>query len=306
MNIAYIDPLMRAWERMKKALFKPFDLRKWLVVGFTAFLAGLLDGHGGGGNQSRGGGSVDFGDLAFAPQTFRNWLIDNPAWFIGIIFIAVFVVLLIIVLSWLSSRGKFMFLDNVVHDRMEVAKPWHEFRDRGNSLFLWRLAFGFICLLAVIAFVVNFFEVAADLYEEEPSAHIPVFFIVRMALTLFLIFIIAGFINLCLNDFVVPIMYKQNLTATQAWTRFLDLFRDHVVYFLLYALFMMVLIFFVIIIVIGLGFFTCCVGFLLLAIPYIGSVVFLPVSYTFRAFSLEFLGQFGPDYALLPPLTLDT
>jgi len=39
----------------------------------------------------------------------------------------------------------------------------------------------------------------------------------------------------------------------------------------------------------------------LLIIPYIGTVVTLPFWYTFRAFSLEYLAQFGPDYNLLPP-----
>ena len=49
MAIQYIDPLSRGWGRMKRALFKPFDFKKWLLVGFTAFLAQLADFGGGGG-----------------------------------------------------------------------------------------------------------------------------------------------------------------------------------------------------------------------------------------------------------------
>jgi len=45
---------------------------------------------------------------------------------------------------------------------------------------------------------------------------------------------------------------------------------------------------------------TCLIFFVLLMIPYISSVVLLPVSYTYRAYSLEFLAQFGPDYSLFP------
>ena len=41
MTIQYIEPLNRAWGRMKTALFKPFDIHKWFVVGFNAFLAGI-------------------------------------------------------------------------------------------------------------------------------------------------------------------------------------------------------------------------------------------------------------------------
>src|SRR5476651_235617 len=40
-----------AWERMMIILFRPFDLGKWFVIGFSAFLAGLLQG----GNGFNGG-----------------------------------------------------------------------------------------------------------------------------------------------------------------------------------------------------------------------------------------------------------
>ena len=54
MNISYSEPFSRGWNRMKKALFQPFDIAKWFTVGFTAFLATLMDspGPGGGGNYS--------------------------------------------------------------------------------------------------------------------------------------------------------------------------------------------------------------------------------------------------------------
>jgi hypothetical protein len=45
MNIEYFETVSRAWDRMITALFRPFDLGKWLALGFTVFLAGLLDGH---------------------------------------------------------------------------------------------------------------------------------------------------------------------------------------------------------------------------------------------------------------------
>jgi len=36
-----------AWERMMVILFRPFDIGKWFVIGFSAFLAGLLQGGNG-------------------------------------------------------------------------------------------------------------------------------------------------------------------------------------------------------------------------------------------------------------------
>jgi len=55
-----------------------------------------------------------------------------------------------------------------------------------------------------------------------------------------------------------------------------------------------------VVVVIFAGLVTCCIGWLLLVIPYIGTVVTLPFWYTLRAFSLEFLGQFGPEYVMSP------
>ena len=37
---------------------------------------------------------------------------------------------------------------------------------------------------------------------------------------------------------------------------------------------------------------TCCIA----AIPYVGTVILLPIPVTLGAFSLLFLRQFGPDY----------
>ena len=49
MPIEYVEPFARAWNRMKDLLFRPFDLGRWLAIGFTAWLATLTEGGGGGG-----------------------------------------------------------------------------------------------------------------------------------------------------------------------------------------------------------------------------------------------------------------
>jgi len=136
MDIRYFDPLSRAYERMLHALFRPFDIKKWCIVGFTAFLAGLTDCHGtngGGGGNIRG--RQDLEDLIYFPRHAQEWLYDHPVWFLLIIIGLVAIFILAILFAWLGSRGKFMFLDNVVHDRAQVAKPWHEYRREGTPFF---------------------------------------------------------------------------------------------------------------------------------------------------------------------------
>jgi len=54
--------------------------------------------------------------------------------------------------------------------------------------------------------------------------------------------------------------------------------------------------------------FTCCIGYILAAIPfggqYIGALISLPVLVFDRAYTLHFVSQFGPEYAIgwqVPP-----
>jgi uncharacterized membrane protein len=115
-----------------------------------------------------------------------------------------------------------------------------------------------------------------------------------------------SYISLFLRDFVAPIMYKHKMNATQAWGRFLSIFRQHPFQFVLYGLFVFILIVLAIIAIVLAGVFTCCIGLVLFVIPYIGTVLTLPVWYTYRAFSLEYLAQFGPDFELFPSLPPDT
>ena len=59
-EISVTAPVGQALDWVKRMLFQPFDLGKWFVIGFCAWLAGLGESgtsfHGGGG--SGGGGAV--------------------------------------------------------------------------------------------------------------------------------------------------------------------------------------------------------------------------------------------------------
>jgi hypothetical protein len=305
MTIAYIEPLARAWKRMTQALFHPFNLNKWFVIGFNAFLAGLLDGPHGNGSGNGNGDDLTFREFLNFPNRAWEWLIDNPGWFIGIVFLVIFLFALGIVLTWLSSRGKMMFLDNVVHDRAEIAKPWKQYSKQGNSLFVWRLCFGLIVFAIFILLGIIFFTAASTLHVNNHFTGPLILFIIGWVFLFLLTIIITGYIVLFLDSFVVPIMYKGNLTTTKAWGRYLSLFNRHPFHFLLFGLLIFVLMVGFVIGVILAGFMTCCIGFILLIIPYIGTVVTLPVWYTLRAFSLEYLAQFGAEYDVFPQLEAD-
>jgi hypothetical protein len=300
MEIIFLEPLSRAVKRTRLALFTPFDLHKWFVIGFNAFLAGLADwSHGSGG--SRGRGRLSFEGFLDFPRRAWAWLASHPGWFLAIAFIAIFVFIAGAVLLWLSSRGTFMFLDNVVRDKAEVAAPWRQYARAGNSLFVWRLVFGLIAFGLFAAFGIAFFATGASLYGRTGFDPFPIPWIALMAAVFLLLIVVVGYISLFLKDFVAPLMYKNGVPATRGWGQFLALFSRHPFHFIAYGLLVFVLLIAFVIIVIVAGLVTCCIGWFLLVIPYVGTVVTLPFWYALRAFSLEFLSQFGPDYALFPP-----
>ncbi len=304
MNISYIDPLSGAWRRMKKALFRPFDITKWFMIGFTAFLAGLTDYKGGNSFNSSHRWKESYSgwnDILNFPYTAWDWLNSHPLWFSLIIFGLFFLIALFIVLTWLSSRGKFMFLSNVINDKAEVSKPWTENRAEGNSLFIWRIVFGFIFFILFILLLFFSFILITKIFSGYYSVPAKFLVIVAMVLQFVILIIIAGYISLFLNDFVVPIMFKYHISTNRAWLRFLPLLSKNIGTFIVYGLFLFVLMIAVAICIVIFGLMTCCVGFLLLIIPYIGSILLLPISYTYRAYSVNFLEQFGPEYQLFPP-----
>ena len=47
---------------------------------------------------------------------------------------------------------------------------------------------------------------------------------------------------------------------------------------------------------------TCCIAGCLMALPYLGTVVLLPVLVFKRSYSLYYLAQFGPAYDVFPAL----
>jgi len=300
MSISYSKPLSRGWKRMISALFQPFDISKWFRIGFTAWLAGLTNCHGGSSGNNSGIKDNNLDGFFSFPDTAWEWLTDNPFWFNLIIVGVIFLFIIITLMTWVSSRGKFMFLHNVANNKSDISSPWHEYKKEGNSLFIFQFFYGWIAFVVFMLFLIYCFLTAKDIfYGDFPK--VAVFWsISRMILLLIGYLIVFGYISLFLNDFVVPIMYKQRTGVLRGWGKFLALFGRKFLSFVLYGLFIFILGIGVAIAVIFFALITCCTGLLLIAIPYIGAVILLPVSYTFRAFSIEFLAQFGKEYDVLP------
>jgi hypothetical protein len=193
-----------------------------------------------------------------------------------------------------------MFLDSVVRDRVEIAKPWREYQKEGNSLFIWRLLLGLASIAAFGLVFTYFFVRGAALYDTGIRPALSIGFFVGTGLVVLGLLLVWGYIILFLKDFVSALMYKNRITAGAAWKLFLGIFKRYPLHFIGYGLIVFFLMIVFVIAVIVAGLITCCIGWILLAIPFISTVVTLPVWYALRAFSLEFLAQFGPEYDVFP------
>jgi hypothetical protein len=94
-------------------------------------------------------------------------------------------------------------------------------------------------------------------------------------------------------DFVVPIMYLRGHTCIEAWREFWGLLSGNIGRFALYILFQIVIALAIGVIVSTAVIMTCCCAGIVLAIPYIGTVLMLPLLVFSRAYSLYYLGQYG-------------
>lgn len=300
MSISLIEPWGRAWSRMRQMLFQPFDLGKWMVLGFSAWLAGLLDGGGGGGNGGGGGGDGldDLDDIRYGMERAYDYLLDHPVIIALIVICIVCVVMVLVLLNWISSRAKFIFLDNVVHDRAHIVEPWQRFRRLGNSLFLFRLVVGLVTLPIVLGMVASGLWLILAAFGVWSG---PGFLFLWIALwTLLLLLLIVGgcYLGFFMNAFVVPIMYRFNIGILAAWQYFLVLFSSHPGWYLLCGLFVLGLFILAGACIVAAGILTCCIGFILVILPYIGTVALLPLHVVYRLFTLEFLAQFHSDLVL--------
>ncbi len=302
MNVSYLEPLASGWNRMKAILFRPFDIAKWLTLGFAVWLAGLADG-----DAWNKAGELNISDNgpvfrgAGGVADMVRSIAENAFWLPIVGFIIVIGFIIYALLLWVSSRAKFVYLDDVVRNESRITKPWSEYARLADSLFKWRLAFAAILFVISAALVIPLIlAVGIDvLVGSRGALTLPA--VLAIIMGFIFLAIPTAYITLFLNDFVVPIMYREGLGAVAAWGRFMTLLQEHFIHFLLYGLFVLALHVLLAFAVVLLALFTCCMGAVLLSIPYVGTVLLLPVWITYRVYSLEFLAQFDSRYRFFGP-----
>lgn len=295
----------RAWEKMALILFSPFSIVKWFLLGLSAWLASMFEDGGGGFSyffdnplMNRSGFSND------TPQKLSN-LFDNldgslvqytgfglAFWCVAVGLAVLMIIVITVLLLWVKSRCEFIFLDNCVRNQSHFSETWGSFKVHGNSLFLWRVCFCVFALVFWLAFVAALIVALVHFHQNLTALTITIACAVLLAIPLAIVFALT---ETFLKHFVVPIMYKRSIKVLSAWAEFLKLIRSDVYAFARFIVALIVLRIATAIFMLFLVFSTCCcccVGVVFL-IPYISSVIILPLTVFFRLYGVEFISQFS-------------
>jgi hypothetical protein len=305
LEISVTTPVSSALERVKQVLFRPFDLGRWFIIGFCAWLA-LLGEQGGGG----GIGNYNFGPhhgqdgngFMREFERVKDYVMTNLYWIVPLaVTLVVLALALGLLFLWLSSRGKFMFLHCVALNKAEVAGPWGQFVREASSLFWFRFVLGLIAsavtlplVALVVILVVGMVKAGAPSVVGIAASAVALLLIIALA-------VVFAVIRKLTMDFVVPIMFLRRKKCVEGWRELRGLFAGNVGHFILYFLFQIVLAMIIGTMVLIVVLMTCCIAGCLMALPYLGTVLLLPVLVFQRAYSLYYLAQFGPQFDVFPP-----
>jgi hypothetical protein len=284
-KIEIFKPFGAAFELVKQILFQPFDLKKWLAIGFAAWLA-----HLGGG----GGFNYQYNRREEAQKLHEAISqIPHPILVRGICILISMVLVFIGLFAWLRARGRFMFIDCIVKNRGAIAQPWHDFRKQGNSYFLFSLVIGFAVFIfaVLLSAPLILFALKGRYYFFIHRDQLNIYLISAIAAWAFAVILFVLAWSLAAN-FMVPVMYVQRCRAAKAFGIVAKLIAAQPGEIVLYCLFLIVLALATAMIACLVTCATCCIA----AIPYVGTVILLPVFVLLRAFSLLFLRQFGVEY----------
>jgi hypothetical protein len=313
-QVSVIAPIQPAIEHARRLLFQPFALGTWFTIGFCAWLAGLGQAQFTWMNPQvplfRGGQRPrppSWQGASESLERVRDEVMRNLYWVLPLAavlacLIAVFCLLVV----WLNSRGDFMFLHCVALGRAEVAVPWRQHARKARSLFLFRLALSLIAAVLMLLLLATIVVFVVQIVRQGATPLASLLPILAAGLALVVIGIGFGVVAKLTRDFVVPIMFLRGGTCREAWSELLGLFAGSFHLLIIYLLFQIVLALAIGIIVLVAVIASCCIAGCLLVLPYVGTVLLLPVLVFQRAYSVYYLAQLGPQVDLFrtaaPPL----
>ena len=296
-SVQVIPPLTQAWDHMKAMLF-PFNFSRWITLGFVAFLATL-------GQQGC--------NISMPPMPGRHRTSPVPADFqatvdnalryadahmtLVIVCGAAALILLLclfMAITYLKSRGLFMYMDCIVRRKAAVKEPWRRTREQAWQLFLLRLVIGLVlwaALLADGALLVMALLPSIRGHSFSMEQVLPIMVAVLALIPFFLGWALVQYIA---SELLAPIMYLRRMSLRQAWQELRRISRGNLWTFTLFGLMQMLIGMACGMLTVPVVCCTCLIG----ALPVIHQTIMQPLLMWMRAYPLYFLAQFGPEYAM--------
>jgi hypothetical protein len=328
-NIRCFAAFERAFKRMVIILFRPFDLAKWFFLGFCAWLATFISSQSTGmgfesprfnapSPKATGHTSSEFSDfikdLFLGGGSFSGKIsnyFDVPQYVIWWIIFGTLTAILVgivvyLVFAWISCRFKFVFVENLAKNQFKISELWFKYKKLGNSAFKWFLGFfaisfiftilGFV-VIASIVYPVFLDYLRNDIFDISVSS----IAVLAVAISIFFIgALILSFAFYFFNQFVIPIMYKKQISSKMAYKDLLHLLGATPFTFIKFWLLQIAANIICGIAVVLFVVCTCCIAIIPMVIPYLGTVVILPVVVFQRLQAMELLAAFGAEYSPYP------
>jgi hypothetical protein len=281
-------------------LFRPFDLGKWFITGFCAFLAMLGSGGVGFNFGCPGwpGPSGPGGGPPMSGEEILRWVQSNILIVAGLATVGLsLLVLLSLLLIWLQSRGRFMLIHAVAQNHAAVTQPWREFRPEGNSLFRAQIVLMLAGIAATVAIAAITLALCWNGIRTRQFDGSVIFGIVIGGLLLIIATLAFYIARASVNDLVAPAMYARRELFLPAWRAvYAEIIQPHPGQVALFFLLRFLLLIAGGMVAGAAMCVTCCCA----AMPYLGTVITLPVHVFMQAYALHFVEQAGAGWQIFP------
>jgi len=310
-----------AWQRMTNLLFRPFDIARWCGIGFCAWLAAL-------GNRKisnvQGWNNLIASYNKLINETEGSNLIANikpeidkglseiagkiessvvtPESITVIIILSVLLALAFnMVIIYFKSRGDFMVVYRWYNPNDNLGQSWSASCINSMKLFKWRVS---IMLIVMLVHLYSCWSICTQVilaYYQSGFEWDIIYlhkFIGAAAVCLGSL-IITFCVDYITVAFVVPVMHWHGVSIFKAWGKVIKLFNQFPGAVLIYITFSMAISTAGCIAATLVVYMTCCIG----GMPYIYSVVTLPVYLFLRGYPICFISQWKDNF--IPGVDLD-
>lgn len=300
-KISMKEIIGKSFERSNNILFKPFSLKKWLILFFIAIFAGALSlGNGSGGGNSRGKNSpdritksadlkqdaqksatetssvqrpqvrVDHSSRGLSRRLNRLLRPDIFLIVIGVVSaIGLVLIGLYLLFLWIYCRFRFVWFNAIAANDASVVEPFHRHRPEGKSFFNASV------LIALISFGVFFSILGWAIYALVKagafaanfpwSLQLALQILSGPGLALIIAIILTVILHIAISHFTVMIMALDEVKFLPAFKKTLEIYKENLGSVILYHL---ILLLFVIValIILFIAFFICLILFLISAL----------------------------------------